>query len=73
MSKTLIDIDDEMLARASSVLGTSTKRDTVNQALALAAAASPEIRKAAFEKLEQLAEELDLSIIEDMERADHER
>lgn len=33
MTKVLIDIDDEALARAAEVLGTSTKKDTVNTAL----------------------------------------
>jgi Arc/MetJ family transcription regulator len=37
MSRTLIDVDDDALARASSVLGTSTKVDTVNRALQLVA------------------------------------
>jgi Arc/MetJ family transcription regulator len=31
--KTVIDIDDEALARAGKELGTSTKKDTVNAAL----------------------------------------
>jgi len=33
MTKTLIDIDDEYLAAAQQVLGTTTKKDTVNAAL----------------------------------------
>lgn len=33
MSKTLIDIDDELLAKSQEILGTTTKKDTVNQAL----------------------------------------
>lgn len=37
MSRTLIDVDDDALARAASVLGTSTKVETVNQALRLVA------------------------------------
>lgn len=32
--KTLIDIDDESLALAAAELGTTTKKDTVNAALA---------------------------------------
>ena len=32
MTKTLIDIDDELLAGATAALGTTTKKDTVNQA-----------------------------------------
>ncbi len=38
MTKTLIDIDDEALNQAQRVLRTATKKDTVNQALALVAA-----------------------------------
>ena len=34
MTKTLIDIDDSALEQAQRDLGTATKRDTVNQALA---------------------------------------
>lgn len=33
MARTVIDVDDDALARAARVLGTSTKVDTVNQAL----------------------------------------
>ncbi len=38
MSKTLIDVDDELLTDAAQVLGTVTKKDTVNRALAEAVA-----------------------------------
>jgi Arc/MetJ family transcription regulator len=38
MSRTLIDVDDDALARAASVLGTTTKVETVNRALQLVAA-----------------------------------
>ncbi|MFE7114898.1 type II toxin-antitoxin system VapB family antitoxin [Streptomyces sp. NPDC057654] len=34
MSKTMIDIDDEALALAAEAMGTKTKKDTVNAALA---------------------------------------
>ncbi len=34
MTRTLVDIDDEALAAAAAELGTSTKVDTVNRALA---------------------------------------
>ena len=34
MAKTLIDVDDSRLAAAGQVLGTKTKKDTVNAALA---------------------------------------
>ncbi|MGH3916687.1 MAG: type II toxin-antitoxin system VapB family antitoxin [Pseudonocardiaceae bacterium] len=33
MSKTLIDLDDELLAQAAEFLGTKTKKETVNGAL----------------------------------------
>ncbi len=33
MSKTLIDIDDDLLTRSQRILGTATKKDTVNGAL----------------------------------------
>jgi Arc/MetJ family transcription regulator len=33
MTKTLIDIDDTLLAKAAEALGTTTKKDTVNAAL----------------------------------------
>jgi len=33
VTKVLIDIDDEALAEASELLGTKTKKDTVNSAL----------------------------------------
>ncbi|GAA1270527.1 hypothetical protein GCM10009665_68560 [Kitasatospora nipponensis] len=33
MPKTVIDIDDEALAKAAELLGTATKKDTVNAAL----------------------------------------
>lgn len=38
MTKTLIDIDDAELARAQRALRTTTKKDTVNRALAEATA-----------------------------------
>jgi Arc/MetJ family transcription regulator len=37
MSRTLIDVDDDALARAAAVLGTTTKVETVNRALQLVA------------------------------------
>lgn len=35
--KTMIDIDDDVLARAATELGTTTTKDTVNAALAFVA------------------------------------
>ncbi len=34
MAKTLVDVDEEVLQRAQEALGTTTKKDTINQALA---------------------------------------
>jgi Arc/MetJ family transcription regulator len=33
MPKTIIDVDDELLHRVRRILGTTTKKDTVNAAL----------------------------------------
>lgn len=51
MTRTVIDIDDESLAAAALVLGTSTKVETVNRALAEIAA-----RKARLAFLDDLDE-----------------
>ncbi len=34
MTRTLVDTNDELLERAKAVLGTGTKKDTINAALA---------------------------------------
>jgi Arc/MetJ family transcription regulator len=57
MAKTLIDIDDDLLAEASSALGTSTKKDTVNEALRLAVESTRERRRQALENLQRIADE----------------
>jgi len=33
VSKTLVDVDDDLLAQARGLLGTATKKDTINGAL----------------------------------------
>lgn len=38
VTRTLVDVDDDVLARAAAKLGTTTKKDTINRALELAAA-----------------------------------
>lgn len=40
MTKTLVDVDDHNLAEAGRLLGTKTKKDTVNAALAEVVAAA---------------------------------
>lgn len=36
MTRTMIDLDDDLLARAAAELGTATKKDTVHAALRVA-------------------------------------
>ncbi len=55
MTRTVIDIDDEALARAAKVLGTKTKVETVNRALNRVAP-----RPGADEERQQFEELLDL-------------
>lgn len=57
MAKTLIDIDEELLAEASTALGTSTKKDTVTRALQRAVDESRERRRRALASLRQMADE----------------
>ena len=56
MARTLVDIDDEALAAAARELGTSTKVETVNRALA-EIAARPH-RVAALDELREAADDL---------------
>jgi Arc/MetJ family transcription regulator len=56
MTRTLVDIDDEALAAAAAELGTSTKVETVNRALA-EIAARPR-RLAALERLRTAEDDL---------------
>jgi Arc/MetJ family transcription regulator len=71
MARTVIDIDDEMLTRAQRSLGTSTKRDTVNAALELAAAIDADRRARALESFRDLLGRLDVDLIEQDEADDH--
>lgn len=48
--KTLIDIDEDLLGRAQEVLGTPTKKETVNRALAEVVAA--DARRREIERLD---------------------
>jgi Arc/MetJ family transcription regulator len=63
MARTVIDLDDEMLARAQRALGTTTKRDTVNAALAFAAAAKADERRRLLESFQELLGRLDWEVI----------
>jgi Arc/MetJ family transcription regulator len=55
VTKILVDVDDEALAEAAELYGTSTKKDTVNTALREAAERRRRLR--AFERLRELGEE----------------
>ncbi|MFB7373737.1 type II toxin-antitoxin system VapB family antitoxin [Streptomyces sp. NPDC056222] len=69
MSKTLVDIDDDMLAFAQQQLGTKTKRDTINRALTIAAAISADDRARALRWLRDNAQDfLDFDVLEERER-----
>jgi Arc/MetJ family transcription regulator len=71
MARTIIDIDDEKLARAQRALRTTTKRDTVNAALELAAAVEAAKRAALLEEFRDLLDRLDVDLIEQDEMDDH--
>jgi Arc/MetJ family transcription regulator len=44
MARTVVDLDEAVLALAQQQLGTKTKRDTINRALAVAAGVSADDR-----------------------------
>ena len=71
MARTLIDIDDEKLARAQRALRTTTKRDTVNAALELAAAVDARKRTELLDEFRDLLGRLDVALIEQDETDDH--
>jgi Arc/MetJ family transcription regulator len=71
MSRTIIDIDDEMLGRAQRALRTTTKRDTVNAALELAAAVDADRRAQLLDSFRNLLDRLDTDLIDQDEAADH--
>ncbi len=57
MTKTLIDVDEELLAEATTALGTVTKKDTVNEALRkVVKTAAPGARRHC-ENLQRIADE----------------
>jgi Arc/MetJ family transcription regulator len=57
VTKTLIDIDDDLLAEAAMAFGTATKKDTVTRALQHAVDAARARRRSARLELEQIADE----------------
>ncbi|MGH3680408.1 MAG: type II toxin-antitoxin system VapB family antitoxin [Natronosporangium sp.] len=71
MSRTVIDLDDAAFARAQRALRTTTKRDTVNAALELAAAVQSDRRAQLLESFRDLLGRLDTDLIEADEANDH--
>jgi hypothetical protein len=71
MARTIIDIDDEKLARAQRALRTTTKRDTVNAALEIAAAVDADRRAKVLDSFRGLLDRLDVELIEQDEADDH--
>lgn len=71
MARTVIDIDDEKLARAQRALRTRTKRETVNAALELAAAVDADRRAQVLDSFRDLLDRLDTGLIEQDEVDDH--
>ena len=66
MSKRLVDIEDELLRKASDALGATTMKETVNRSLAEVVAAA--LRRRHVERLESM-EGLGLSYSEVMDSA----
>ncbi|MEV0687202.1 type II toxin-antitoxin system VapB family antitoxin [Nocardia sp. NPDC050378] len=63
MSRLLIEVDDEALAEAQQLLGTSTKKDTVNAALAEVARRLKRVK--ALNGLADMAEQGDFDVLLD--------
>jgi len=70
MPKTLVDVDEDLLAEASSALGTSTKKDTVNSALRLAVTESRARRERALATLQEIADQggFDFDQVDELDR-----
>ena len=70
MARTVIDLDESMLTLAQQQLGTKTKRDTINRALAIAAGTSADDRARGLAWLRDHAEQvLDFDVLEEQERS----
>jgi Arc/MetJ family transcription regulator len=70
VAKTLIDVDEDLLAEATSALGTATKKDTINEALRQAVEASRERRRRGLAALRRIADEggLDFDRLDELDR-----
>jgi Arc/MetJ family transcription regulator len=63
MSKLLLEVDDDALAEAASILGTKTKRDTVNTALL--EVAKQHTRALALAELREMGDRGDFDVLLD--------
>lgn len=63
MTKTVVDLDDELMRRAQLLLGTRTKRETVDRALRELVE-----RVERLELLEFMTSTLDLGVLTDRDR-----
>ena len=70
MSKTLVDIDDELLEEATTALGTGTKKDTINEALRKVVNERRERRAQALENLQRIADEggFNFELLDELDR-----
>ncbi|MEU4094121.1 type II toxin-antitoxin system VapB family antitoxin [Streptomyces sp. NPDC026673] len=69
MARTVVDLDDAMLAFAQRQLGTKTKRETINLALSTAAGTSADDRARGLAWLQEHAEDvLDFDYLAEQER-----
>jgi Arc/MetJ family transcription regulator len=57
MAKTLVDVDEDLLAEATTALGTATKKDTINEALRKVVDETRARRARALQDLQQIADE----------------
>ena len=70
MARTIADLDETMLALAQQQLGTKTKKDTINQALAVAAGLSADDRARGLAWLQDNADLiLDFDVLAEQERS----
>ncbi len=70
MAKTLVDIDEDLLAEATTALGTTTKKDTVNSALRFAVEQIRARRERALADLQTIADEggFDFDRLDELDR-----
>jgi Arc/MetJ family transcription regulator len=68
MARTVVDLDEAVLALAQQQLGTRTKRDTINRALAVAAGVSADDRARGLAWLQRNADQfLDFEVLAEEE------